>query len=177
MASVRPAFFCAWRGGKSKPASGGDGEQALLTQKPTNGLWSAKGTEQMTLRTTAWILLSISFFVPWARAQRAADVAYIEMVRVKPGSEQTFETTLKRHWGWHEKMGEKWAYFVWSVDTGKNEGAYHITSFGHTWKEVDESNALVAGTPGPEENPEPHHQSMEESYYRYRPDLSTGGLR
>ena len=127
----------------------------------------------MMHRSSAWILISMSLFVPWAGAQRAADVTYIEMLRVKPGSEQQFETTLKRHWGWHEKMGEKWTYFVWSVDSGKNEGAYQITSFGHTWKEVDESNALVAGTPGSEENPEPYHQSMEESYYRYRPDLST----
>jgi len=146
-----------------------------LRTKPTNGPWLATWTEQMTLRIFAWIIISISFLVPCARAQQAADVAYIEMVRVKPGNEQAFETTLKRHWGWHEKMGEKWAYFVWSVDTGKNEGAYQITSFGHTWKEVDESNALVAGTPGPEENPDPYHQSMEESYYRYRPDLSTSG--
>jgi hypothetical protein len=76
----------------------------------------------MTLRISAWIIISIAFFVPWARTQQAANVAYIQIVRVKPRSEQPFETTLKRHWGWHEKIGEKWAYLVWSVDTGKNEG-------------------------------------------------------
>ena len=51
-------------------------------------------------------------------------------------------------------------------------GAYEIVSFGHTWKEVDESNALVAGTPPPEEDPEPYHQTVQESYYKYRPELS-----
>jgi len=40
-------------------------------------------------------------------------------------------------------------------------------------EEVDESNALVSGTPGPSEDPEPYHQTAWESYYRYRPDLST----
>jgi dihydrofolate reductase len=101
-------------------------------------------------------------------------VAYIEMVHVKPGNSEKFETTLKRHWGWHEKQGETWSYLVWTVDTGKNDGAYEIVSFGHTWKEVDESNALVAGTPPPEEDPEPYQQTVQESYYRYRPDLSIG---
>ena len=137
--------------------------------------WTSKWTEPMTLRLAPWIAISISCLAASAGAQQTGDVAYIEMVRLKPGSEQQFETTLKRHWRWHGKMGEKWTYFVWSVDTGKSEGVYQITSFGHTWKEVDESNALVAGTPGPEENPEPYHQSMQESYYRYRPDLSMAG--
>jgi hypothetical protein len=108
------------------------------------------------------------------RAQQSGQVAWFEKVRIKPGEVEKFETTLKRHWTWHEKQGETWSYFVWSVDTGKNEGAYQLASFGHSWKEVDESNALVAGTPGPEEDLEPYEQAVEESYYRYRPDLSIG---
>jgi len=125
------------------------------------------------LRFCAWLLISISWVATQGRAQQVMDVAYFELVRVKPDSQEQFETTLKRHWGWHEKMGEKWSYFVWSVDTGKNEGSYEIASFGHTWKEVDESNALVAGTPGPGEDTEPYHKTVQESYYRYRPELST----
>jgi hypothetical protein len=39
---------------------------------------------------------------------------------------------------------------------------------------VDESNALVAGTPPPEEDPEPYQQTVQASYYRYRPELSIG---
>lgn len=35
-----------------------------------------------------------------------------------------------------------------TVDSGKNEGAYQIGSLGHTWKEVDESDALVGGNQG-----------------------------
>jgi len=116
--------------------------------------------------------ISCSALLLWA--QQAAHVAYFEQVRIKPGEVEKYETTLKRHWTWHEKQGETWSYFVWLVDTGKNEGAYQIASFGHSWKEVDESNALVAGTPGPEEDPEPYEQAVEESYYRYRPDLSIG---
>jgi hypothetical protein len=133
--------------------------------------------EPVTLRFAAWIVILICCFVPsgWAQQRAdAADVAYFEMVRFKPGDNEKFETTMKRHWAWHEKRGETWNYFVWTVDTGKNEGAYQLASFGHTWKEVDESNALVAGTPGSGEDPEPYQQIVQESYYRFRPDLSTG---
>jgi hypothetical protein len=131
-------------------------------------------TEQMKLRLTIWTLASICSFAASGAAQDGADVAYIEMLRVKPGESAKFETTLKRHWGWHDKQGETWSYLVWTVDSGKNDGAYQIVSLGHTWKEVDESNALVAGTPPPEEDTEPYQQSAQESYYRYRPDLSIG---
>lgn len=105
-------------------------------------------------------------------AQQSTEVAYFETVQVKPGTEAQFEATLKRHWDWHKKQGERWTYFVWTIDTGKQEGAYLIASFGHAWKDVDESNALVSGTPDPEENPERFHLNAEEAYYRYRPDLS-----
>jgi len=128
----------------------------------------------MKLRFATWIVVSICCFALSERTQQTADVAYIEMVRVKLGDREKFETTLKRHWGWHERQGETWSYLVWTVDTGKSEGAYEIVSFGHTWKEVDESNALVAGMPPPEADPEPYQQTVQESYYRYRPELSIG---
>jgi hypothetical protein len=129
---------------------------------------------QTMLRYAAGIVTFISCSALLLWAQQAAHVAYFEQVRIKPGEVEKYETTLKRHWTWHEKQGETWSYFVWSVDTGRNEGAYQVASFGHSWKEVDESNALVAGTPGPEEDPGPYEQAVEESYYRYRPDLSIG---
>ena len=120
------------------------------------------------------IVILFCFFASFGWPQQAANVAYIENVRVKPGDVEKFETALKRHWTWHEKQGENWSYFVWTVSSGKNEGTYQIGSFGHTWKEVDESDSLVAGTPGPDEDPEPYHLTTEESYFRYRPDLSSG---
>jgi hypothetical protein len=91
--------------------------------------------EQMRFRTAAWIGVFICCFAPSGWPQQMSDVAYVEMVRVKPGENEKFETTLKRHWDWHKKQGETWKYFVWTVDTGKNDGAYEIASFGHTWKE------------------------------------------
>ena len=126
------------------------------------------------LKYTAGIVVSCLALLLVLGAQQTARVAYFEQVRIKPGEVEKYEKTLKRHWAWHQRQGETWSYFVWSTDTGKNEGAYQVASFGHSWKEVDESNALVAGTPGPDENPEPYQQAVEESYYIYRPDLSIG---
>jgi hypothetical protein len=133
---------------------------------------TARGQTMLRYAAVIATFIGCSALLIWA--QQAAQVAYFEQVHIKSGEVEKYETTLKRHWTWHEKQGETWSYFVWSVDTGKNEGAYQVASLGHSWKEVDESNALVAGTPGPEEDPEPYEQAVEESYYRYRPDLSIG---
>jgi len=125
----------------------------------------------MSVKNTL-LSLTLGLVATLAHPQQKGDIAYLEIVHVKPGTEEQFEATLKRHWGWHTKMGEQWSYLVWTIDSGKNEGAYQISSFGHTWDEVDASNSLLVGTPAPEENPEPFHLSVQESYYRYRADLS-----
>jgi len=129
-----------------------------------------KSRHAVTFRLSGWFVLLFLASLAWA--QNAGDIAYIEQVRVKANNEEQFDATLKRHWGWHTKQGEKWTYFVWTVDTGRDDGAYQITSFGHTWSEADESNALVAATPAPAENTGAYEQSTRESYYRYRSDLS-----
>jgi hypothetical protein len=122
---------------------------------------------------TVLALLAVGFlFTAPLICQQKRDITYVETVRLKPDTKLQFEATLKRHWDWHKKQGESWSYYVFNVDSGKNEGAYQVISFGHTWKELDESDALVSGTPGPEANTEPFEASTEESYYRFRPDLS-----
>ena len=126
----------------------------------------------MRFTCATWVVISTCCVALSQTVQRTADVAYLETVCVKPGNNVKFENTLKRHWRWHEKQGETWSYLVWTVDSGENEGAYKILSLGHTWKEVDESNALVAATPPPEDDPGPDHETARESYYRYRPELS-----
>ena len=129
-----------------------------------------RSNRKVALRFSAGIAVLSFTSLGWG--QNAADIAFIERVRVKADHEEQFEATLKRHWAWHTKQGEKWTYVVWTVDTGKDDGAYQITSFGHTWSEADESNALVAATPGPGEDVGPYEQTTQESYYRYRSDLS-----
>lgn len=105
-------------------------------------------------------------------AQKPDEVAYFHLNRVKPGSSVQYEATRKQHWLWHKRLGDTWSYYVWQVVSGEATGAYVISSFGHTWKEVDESDQLLAGDEDPGGNVEPYLSSETESYYRYRPDLS-----
>jgi hypothetical protein len=104
--------------------------------------------------------------------QKPEKVAYFHLNRVKPGMVAQYETTRKQHWLWHKKLGDTWSYYVWQIVSGEATGAYVISSFGHTWKEVDESDQLVAGPEDPAGNVEPYLDSELECYFLYRSDLS-----
>lgn len=105
-------------------------------------------------------------------AQSSGEVAYFHLNHVKPGMTAQYETTRKHHWLWHKKLGDTWSYHVWQIVSGDATGAYIISSFEHTWKEVDASDQLLAGDEDPGASVEPYLDSESESYYRYRSDLS-----
>jgi len=106
-------------------------------------------------------------------AQTSGDIAYFHVNRVKPSMTAQYETARKRHWVWHRKMGDTWAYHVWQIVSGEASGTYMVCSFGHSWKEVDESDQLVGGEEDdPAAKVEPYLDAEPESYYRYLPNLS-----
>jgi hypothetical protein len=106
-------------------------------------------------------------------AQSSGDIAYFHVNRVKPSMTAQYETARKRHWVWHQKMQDTWAYHVWQIVSGEASGTYMVCSFGHTWKEVDESDQLVGGEEDdPAAKVEPYLDAEPESYYRYVPNLS-----
>jgi hypothetical protein len=107
-----------------------------------------------------------------AEAQSPGEIAYLHLNRVKPGMTTQYESTRKRHWLWHKKLGDTWSFQVWQIVSGEATGAYIISSFGHTWKEVDESDRLLGGDEDPGASVEPYLDSESESYYRYVSDLS-----
>jgi hypothetical protein len=106
-------------------------------------------------------------------AQSSGDIAYFHVNRVKRSMTAQYETARKRHWVWHQKMQDTWAYHVWQIVSGEASGTYMVCSFGHTWKEVDESDQLVGGEEDdPAAKVEPYLDAEPESYYRYLPNLS-----
>jgi hypothetical protein len=108
-----------------------------------------------------------------AVAQSSGDIAYFHVNRVKPAMRMQYETARKRHWIWHQKMQDTWAYHVWQIVSGEASGTYMVCSFGHTWKQVDESDQLVGGEEDdPAAKVEPYLDAEPESYYRYLPKLS-----
>jgi hypothetical protein len=104
-------------------------------------------------------------------AQNPTEIAYFHLNRIKPGMTTQYEATRKKHWLWHKRLGDTWSCHVWQVVSGE-AGAYIISSFGHTWKEVDASDQLLAGDEDPGGNVEPYLAFESEMYYRYRSDLS-----
>ena len=112
------------------------------------------------------------FVITLAASQTPEEIAYLHLNRVKPGMTTQYEATRKRHWQWHKRLGDTWSYHVWQVVSGDTSGAYIVSSFGHTWKEVDESDKIVAGDEDPGASVDPYLDSESESYYRYLPDLS-----
>jgi len=106
-------------------------------------------------------------------AQSSGEIAYFHVNRVKPSMTAQYETARKRHWVWHQKMQDAWAYHVWQIVSGEASGTYMVCSFGHSWKEVDESDQRVGGEEDdPSARVEPYLDVEWESYYRYLPNLS-----
>jgi hypothetical protein len=106
-------------------------------------------------------------------AQSAGNIAYIEVNRAKPSLTAQYEAARKRHWVWHQKMHDTWSFHVWQIVSGEASGTYAVCSFGHSWKEVDESDGRVGGEEDdPAAKVEPYLDAEWESYYRYLPDLS-----
>jgi len=108
-------------------------------------------------------------------AQQPGPLADIEILRVKPGTDDQFQAAQKKHWEWHKRQGDSWPWFVWTVESGSNMGAYVVASFAHPWQEIDRENTILAGKPEPEGDTDPFHDSVQESFWVYRPDLSCGG--
>ena len=103
----------------------------------------------------------------------SGDIAYFHVNRAKPSMANQYEAARKRHWVWHQKMKDTWAFYVWQVVSGEASGTYMVCSFGHSWKEIDESDQKVGGEEDdPAARVEPYLDADWESYYRYLPDLS-----
>ena len=106
-------------------------------------------------------------------AQSARDIAYFHVNRVKSDMTAQYEAARRHHWVWHQKMGDTWSFHVWQIVSGEGSGTYMVCSFGHTWKEVDESDQKVGGEEyDPSARVEPYLTAEWESYYRYLPQLS-----
>ena len=106
-------------------------------------------------------------------AQSSGDIAYFHVNRAKLGMTCQYETARKQHWVWHQKMKDTWSYLIWQIVSGEASGTYMVCSFGHSWKEVDESDQKVGGEEDdPAAKVDPYLDAEWESYYRYLPNLS-----
>jgi hypothetical protein len=78
-------------------------------------------------------------FAAGVAAQTAAPekVCEVHVNRLKPGMTAQYEQGRARHMAWHKSQNDSWSWATWEIATGKDTGAYLISSCGHTWKDFD----------------------------------------
>ena len=85
------------------------------------------------------LVLSLSVLV---RAEDKPVLAWIEYIKVKPGTEAQFEAALQKHFAWHRQQNDTWPIFIWQVVTGERAGQYVFGTFKNTWKDYDAREAF-----------------------------------
>ncbi len=77
-------------------------------------------------------------FAASVAAQTAPEkVCEVHVNKVKPGMTAQYEQGRARHMAWHKSQNDSWSWTTWEIATGKDTGAYLISSCGHTWKDFD----------------------------------------
>jgi len=91
----------------------------------------------------------------------------------KPGAAQQFEQARKKHFEFHRKSNDQWAWFTWQVVTGEHTGTYITGTFGHHWKDFDAYEKLdKADTADADATMGPFVQSEFPRYFAYIPEAS-----
>jgi len=150
------------------PAFGRDDLTLVLKSTKTK----KRGGVMHVQRAAFGALLSFATLIP-NQAQQAAELVEIHINRVKPGMTQQYEAGRKKHMAWHKSQNDAWSWYTWAVITGQGTGSYVVGSFEHNWKDLDGREKFIQA------DGEDAQASMgssltadEQSYYRYRADLS-----
>lgn len=107
----------------------------------------------------------------------AADVgpyARIAILRPHDGKTVDFEAGYIRHLDWHQKAGDKWSWYGWSIWAGERQRWFVYASFGHTAASLanpvqpleDERDNIL--------NVTPHCEFAGNAVYEFLPALSHG---
>lgn len=122
--------------------------------------------------------LSLGVFVllaaPVLAQQPAENVGRVIVSVPKSGMMKQYEEGRKKHMDWHRKNNDSWAWIVYQVMTGESTGAYLSTTFGHTWKDMDDWDAAhgEADTADANANMGPAIGAQQESIWAFMPRAS-----
>lgn len=123
-------------------------------------------------RATLRVLFAFAGLLP-ALAQQPGEIVEIHINRVKPGMIQQYEAGRKKHMAWHKSQNDAWSWHTWAVLTGPATGSYVVGSFEHNWKDLDgRDKFLQADAADAQASMGLSQAGSEQSYYRYRADLS-----
>jgi len=118
------------------------------------------------------VLVAFAGLTP-ALAQQPSEIVEIHVNRVKPGMTQQYEAGRKKHMAWHKSQTDSWSWYTWAVLTGPATGSYVVGSFEHSWKDFDGREKFnEADGADAQASMGSSMAGEEQSYYRYRADLS-----
>jgi hypothetical protein len=138
---------------------------------------SAAGATRLVQYTVAAILATL--FAASANAEQApassqGPYARIAILRPNEGDTVDFEAGYIRHLAWHERAGETWAWYGWTVWAGERQRWFVYATFGHSAASLDSPVAPAEDERDNVSNVTPHAQYLGNALYEYLPSLSRG---
>ena len=123
-------------------------------------------------RIAVGALFTLAALIP-VLGQQPGEIAEIHVNRIKPGVTEQYEAGRKKHMAWHKSQNDAWSWYTWAVVTGEGTGSYVIGTFEHNWKDLDGREKFIqADGADAQANMGSYLAGEEQSYYRYRADLS-----
>jgi hypothetical protein len=104
----------------------------------------------------------------------AGPYARFAILRPHDGKTVDFEAGYTRHLDWHQKAGDKWSWYGWSVWAGDRQRWFIYATFGRTAEELANPVAPLEDERDNIVNVTPHCEFKGNAVYQFLPSLSRG---
>lgn len=122
----------------------------------------------------AALILAATMLSAPALGQEQGPYARFAVLRPHDGRTVDFEAGYTRHLDWHQKAGDKWSWYGWTIWAGDRQRWFVYATFGHTAEDLaspvmpaeDERDNIL--------NVTPHCEFAGNVLYQFLPALSRG---
>ena len=97
----------------------------------------------LVVSVTGTLAVLVSVSVGAQTAPPPDSVTEVLRQKARPGMQQEYEASRKKHMAWHKAQNDTWAWDVFEIMTGPDTGGYVIASGNHQWKEMEEWDAKM----------------------------------
>jgi hypothetical protein len=118
----------------------------------------------------------LATMIPAVVAAQAGHPSYARIAFLRPDDGQTveFEAGYIRHLAWHQRAGDTWSWYGWTVTMGERQRWFVYASFGHSAGALDSAVAPAEDERDNVMNVASHCQYMGSGLYEFLPRLSHG---
>jgi hypothetical protein len=109
-----------------------------------------------------------------AQPGRSGPYARIAVLRPRDGRTVDFEAGYIRHLEWHQRAGDPWVWYGWSVWAGERQRWFVYATFGHSIGSLDAPIAPADDEHDNILNVVPHAEFVGNALYEFVPALSRG---